>query len=102
MEKHGSAKQNEVQEALFKANFTDGIFLDVANLTSIGASCGLDGKEVERFLTDEGSLKKVREAVHQNYDVVNGGVPFFIINGKPAFSGAQDPSTFHRAFDTVL
>jgi len=101
LEKHGSAKQNEVQEELFRAYFTNGIYPDVPSLTSIGVSCGLDGKEVERVITDPGKLKNVQELVHRNYGVVDGGVPFFVINGQPAFSGAQDPSTFHQAFDML-
>jgi predicted DsbA family dithiol-disulfide isomerase len=30
------------------------------------------------------------------------GVPFFVINGVPAFSGAQHPETFVAAFRQVL
>jgi predicted DsbA family dithiol-disulfide isomerase len=30
------------------------------------------------------------------------GVPFFVINGTPAFSGAQRPETFVETFRQVL
>lgn len=102
LEKGGSEKQNEVQEALFKAYFTDGIYPDVDSVKSIGVSCGLDAYGVESALTDATTLKQVQQKVHQNYGVVDGGVPTFIINNQPAFSGAQDPATFHRAFDSML
>eukprot|EP00567_Pseudictyota_dubia_P015701 CAMPEP_0197456602 /NCGR_PEP_ID=MMETSP1175-20131217/43824_1 /TAXON_ID=1003142 /ORGANISM="Triceratium dubium, Strain CCMP147" /LENGTH=211 /DNA_ID=CAMNT_0042990723 /DNA_START=57 /DNA_END=692 /DNA_ORIENTATION=+ len=102
LEKAGHQKQNEVQEALFKGYFTDGVYPDVDGATSIGVSCGLDEQEVKAALTDEAGLKKVQETVYRNYNLVDGGVPFFIINGRGAFSGAQDPSTFHRVFDRLL
>lgn len=98
----GPEKQNEVQEALFKAYFTDGVYPDVKNLKSIGESCGLDGRELEAVLTDKSMLEKVQKKVYQNYSVVDGGVPTFIINGRRCFSGAQDPKTFHRVFDMLL
>lgn len=102
LEKHGREKQNEVQEALFQGYFTDGVYPDLSNVASIGVKCGLDGEEVERALKDEGLLKTVRDKVQQNYGEVDGGVPTFIINGRRAFSGAQDPEIFHQVFDTVL
>lgn len=102
LENHGPEKQNEVQEALFKGYFTDGVYPDVSNATAIAVSCGLDGEEVGRALVDEGRLRKVREAVRRNYDAVDGGVPTFVVNGRRVFSGAQDPSTFHRAFGMLL
>jgi len=102
LEKHGREKQNEVQEALFKAYFTDGVYPDPSNVTFIGVNCGLDGEKVQRALQDEGLLGKVRRKVQQNYEEVDGGVPTFIINGHRAFSGAQEPETFHQVFDTML
>jgi len=102
LEKYGSEKQNEVQEALFCGYFTDGIYPDVAGAASIAASCGLGEDEVKLALTDESLRTKVWNKVETNYHEVNGGVPTFIINGRRAFSGAQDPETFHKVFDKLI
>lgn len=101
LEKRGWKKQNQVQEALFQAYFTDGIFPDEPNLIKIAHS-----NEVEDFetaLRETSLLEDVRKNIQLNYSVNRGhGVPFFIVNGQAVFSGAQDPSTFHKAFDAVL
>jgi len=102
LEKYGREKQNEIQEALFQGYFTDGVFLDVAGVSSIAAGCGLDRVEIEVALKDDGLLRSVREKVQRNYREVDGGVPTFVINGHRAFSGAQDPESFHRVFDKLL
>ena len=102
LEKGGSQKQNDVQEALFRGYFTEGVYPDVTNLKAIGSSCGLDGNDVSEYLNDESNLKKVQQKVQQNYNIVDSGVPCFIINDRRAFSGAQDPSTFHQVFDMLL
>jgi len=101
LEKHGWKKQNEVQEALFQAYFTDGVFPDENNLISIANEHGVDSF---RFaVSDPSLLGHVRDNIKENYTVNHGhGVPFFIVNGKPAFAGAQDPSTFHQVFDAIL
>jgi len=102
LEKYGVEKQNEVQEALFRGYFTDGIYPDVAGAASIAASCGLDEDEVKLALTDVNLRSKVWKEVEKNYHKVDGGVPTFIINGRRAFSGAQDPETFHKVFDKLI
>jgi len=99
---YGSAKQNEVQEALFKSYFTDGNFPDLANLTTIGESCGCDGDRVREALSDKDFLKKVQSEIRRNSRAMNSGVPMFIFNGQPTFSGARDVATFHRVFDSIL
>lgn len=101
LERRGPTGQNEVQEALFRAYFTDGIYPDVEGATTVAVSCGMDGGEVAAALRDPARLKKVQEEVYRNYQAVEGGVPFFLFNGRPAFSGAQDPAMFHQVFDQL-
>jgi len=102
LDKHGSAKQNEVAERLFKMYYTDGIFPDAVNLATIGQECGLDKNEIEVALSDQENLGKVEAVIQRNTRQVRGGVPFFVFNGQPAFSGAQDPATFHEVFDQLF
>mmetsp|Transcript_1455 Transcript_1455/g.3083 ORF Transcript_1455/g.3083 Transcript_1455/m.3083 type:complete len:135 (+) Transcript_1455:514-918(+) len=102
LEEYGSEKQNEVQERLFKGYFTDGIYPDKNALTKMAEECGVDANGVKEALDDDGRRYKVTSAVQENAQDVVGGVPFFIINGRPAFSGARDASTFHQVFDMLL
>merc|ERR1712125_284423 len=48
------------------------------------------------------NLEKVLGSVRRNGRQVRSGVPMFVINGRAAFSGAQDPAAFHRVFDRIL
>merc|ERR1712136_496532 len=75
LESGGPQVQNQLQEVLFRHYFTDGKYPDVKNLFEA----------------------QVRREVSQVSGAVTG-VPYFIINGKPAFSGAQGPDVFARAF----
>lgn len=102
LEAHGAAKQNEVQEGIFKSYFTDGLYPDSSNLVTVGEKSGLEKIEVEAALRDADRMERVRWEIEQNSRQVRGGVPFFVFNGRPAFSGAQDPSTFHEIFDILL
>jgi predicted DsbA family dithiol-disulfide isomerase len=102
LEKYGWKKQNELQERMFKGYFTDGIYPDVNALAYMGRDCGLDEKEVREALADDGLRYKVTNMISQNNEAVLGGVPMFIMNGRPAFSGARDPSAFHVVFDVLL
>uniref|UniRef100_A0A7S0FTL9 DSBA-like thioredoxin domain-containing protein n=1 Tax=Minutocellus polymorphus TaxID=265543 RepID=A0A7S0FTL9_9STRA len=102
LEKYGWKKQNEVQEKMFKGYFTEGIYPDADALAYMARECGLDEKEVREALADDGLRHKVTNMVAENNEKVVGGVPMFVINGRPAFSGARDPSSFHMVFDVLL
>ncbi|XP_005093886.1 uncharacterized protein YwbO [Aplysia californica] len=99
--KDGGEKQNEVAEILFKRYFTDGDSLTKSQLLEIAAEVGFDTAEVEKFLDDPSNSASIRRQA-QNWSQ-NGvhGVPYFIINGKPAFSGAQDPNTFKKVIEKL-
>ena len=71
-------------------------------LTDVAAEVGLSREQTRRFLqSDEGRgevLAEEREARRRGLN----SVPFFILNGIPAFAGAQPPATFIEAFRQVL
>jgi len=105
----GWQKQNELQELLFNAYFTDGVFPDEAALVQLGTRVGLDAEAVSKAIsvanngTAEGSLvAQTTEEVRRNAQITRDhGVPFFIFNDQPTFSGAQDPSTFVEVFNEL-
>ena len=103
LDEHGPTMQNKMQERLFKAYFTDGIFPDKDNLARLLANeCGLDSNKAKEALEDDGRRYKVKGIISENSQRVTGGVPYFIINGRPVFSGARGPEVFHEVFNMLL
>jgi predicted DsbA family dithiol-disulfide isomerase len=92
--------QDAVVEALFLAYFTDGRDLsDRTTLTDVAAGAGIDRAEVEELLEGESGLDVVRVGEEQARRLGVSGVPFFVVNGRVALSGAQPPEMFLQAFD---
>jgi predicted DsbA family dithiol-disulfide isomerase len=92
--------QDAVVEALFLAYFTDGRDLsDRATLAAIAAETGLDRAEVDGLLAGDGGLDAVSAGEEQARRLGVSGVPFFVLNGRVAVSGAQPPELFRQAFE---
>mmetsp|Transcript_11840 Transcript_11840/g.13417 ORF Transcript_11840/g.13417 Transcript_11840/m.13417 type:complete len:161 (-) Transcript_11840:431-913(-) len=102
LQKYGSVKQNEIAERIFKMYFTDGIFPDAPNLSFVGQECGLEKSGIDSALNDPERIGEIKNTIRYNSGSVRSGVPFFVINGQPAFSGAQDPTAFHEVFNQIL
>jgi len=99
LEHAGPAKQNELQEVLFRHYFTDGLYPSGANLAAAAAEVGLDSAAALAFAQDEKNKSKVVEEARRNSRGGVSGVPFIRINGEDAFSGAQPPAAFLEAID---
>jgi predicted DsbA family dithiol-disulfide isomerase len=92
--------QDAVVEALFLAYFTDGRNLsDRATLAEVATGAGLDRAEVDELLACDTGLDAVRAGEEQARSLGVSSVPFFIVNGKVALSGAQPPELFRQAFE---
>jgi predicted DsbA family dithiol-disulfide isomerase len=92
--------QDAVVEALFQAYFTDGRNLsDRATLAEIASRAGLDRAEVDELLAGDQGLDVVRASEEQAHRLGVSGVPFFVVNGRVALSGAQPPDMFLQAFE---
>jgi predicted DsbA family dithiol-disulfide isomerase len=95
--------QDAVMEALFRAYFTDG--RDISNrqtLLAVVAEAGLDSRKTENVLNGDDGLEAIKEAGEQARRLRVEGVPFFIVNGKLALSGAQQPDAFLAAFRQAI
>ena len=88
-----------LQEVLFRHYFHDGLYPEGANLVAAAAEVGIDGEAARAFAeSDEAKAAAAAEAQEASMSGITG-VPFFFFNGKPGFSGAQDPATFLRALE---
>lgn len=92
--------QDAVVEALFLAYFTEGRDLsDRETLVEIAAAAGLDRAEVDGLLAGDGGLDAVRAGEDWARRLGVSGVPFFVVNGRIALSGAQPPEVLRQAFE---
>jgi len=84
--------QEAVVEDLFRAYFVEG--RDVGDgqvLAEVAAAAGIDKARVQSFLAGSEGAEEVSKAEITAQRGGLNGVPTFIINGQPAFSGALRP-----------
>lgn len=88
-------KGDPIEEALFKAHFTDG--KDIGNkeiLIELAKSAGLDNIEVSDMLNSDAFADAVRSDSKNGEALGLNGVPFFVLDNKYGISGAQPSETF--------
>lgn len=93
-------KQEDLLDALYAANFveTEPLFGDRARLVAVAVGAGLDELQVCAVLNDpEAYADDVRQDEQEAAALGVTGVPFFVIDGKYAVSGAQPTEVFERA-----
>ncbi len=99
-------RQDSAVESLFRGYFTEGA--DIGSMSVLGqlaGRAGLDVAAVESFLHSEDGTAEVKaeEAVGRRLGI--RAVPYFVLNGCSAISGAQPPDIFisaiQQARDTV-
>lgn len=96
----GKDVQDGVVEAMFRAYFSDGSDLsDRATLVAGAVEGGLNKGEVDDLLAGDRGAKEVREWEQKGQRLGISGVPFFVVNGAVALSGAQAPETFRAAIE---
>ncbi|HTN16178.1 MAG TPA: DsbA family oxidoreductase [Chitinophagaceae bacterium] len=92
--------QDAVEEALFRAHFTEGKDIsDRETLNAIGTACGLDAAAIETMLQSNAFTESVAQDIDEASQIGVGGVPFFVFNRKYAISGAQDTKVFSNTID---
>ena len=93
---HG--KQDDLAEALFHAYFSEGRDIgDGQTLVDIAAEIGLDRDEALQFLASDQGVEEVRAEEAAGHRLGIRGVPYFVLNGTHAISGAQPPDIFVSA-----
>lgn len=88
-----------VVDAVYKAYFADGRDIgDLDVLVAIAAEVGWQQPTLRQQLADGEGAAEVLADVQWAREQGITGVPFFIINGRYAFSGAQPPAAIQRVF----
>ncbi|MBE8715156.1 DsbA family oxidoreductase [Sphingobacterium hungaricum] len=98
-----SGKQNEAEELLFKAYFTEGKNIDdVEVLATMAEELGLNKEDLLKALAENTYADAVKEDILESQQIGVRGVPFFVFDRKYAISGAQEAQVFedtlHKTF----
>jgi predicted DsbA family dithiol-disulfide isomerase len=97
-----NGKQNEMEEALFKAYFSDGKNIDDAQtLMSIANDLNLDTRALAQTMGSNAFAEDVVADIEEAQQLGVRGVPFFVFNRKYAVSGAQDPDAFLQTLEAA-
>jgi predicted DsbA family dithiol-disulfide isomerase len=93
-------KQDEAEEKLFAAYFTEGKNTDEhAVLIQLGSEIGLDTAALKTALETRMYEEDVQMDIYEAQQVGARGVPFFVFNRKYAVSGAQEPPVFTQVLE---
>jgi predicted DsbA family dithiol-disulfide isomerase len=95
-------KQDDLAEGLFHAYFSEGRDIgDGRTLVDIAEEIGLDRDETRQFIASDQGVEVVREEEALGHGLGIQGVPYFVLNGTYAISGAQPPAIFVSALQKV-
>ncbi|RBW69185.1 DsbA family oxidoreductase [Bacillus taeanensis] len=95
-------KDAALTERLLKAYFTDSKHIgDHETLKELAIEAELDGEEAEGILKGSDYEEAVRADEAAARQIGVQGVPFFVLNGKYAISGAQPAEVFKSALQQV-
>ena len=87
---HERGKQDALKERYLRAYLSDGESIgDPETLVRLAAEVGLDAEEVRAVLASDAYADDVRADEDEASELGIRGVPFFIIGGRYAVSGAQ-------------
>ena len=93
-------RQADFKERLLTAYFEQGRHVGrVDELVELGTEIGLDAAWLRAALENGTYREAVQADIDQAREYGIGGVPFYVIDGRWAVSGAQSPEVFAGALD---
>ncbi len=99
----GFGRGAEMVEALFSAHFTDGRDIgDIGVLVAVALACGLDGDAARAFLASDAEVDLVHGENLRAHRLGINGVPCFVVSGRHAIAGAQEPEVIERLLDVAV
>ena len=95
---HERGVQDAVKERFLLAYMTEGALMsDAQTLVRLGAEAGLDAEEVRATLASDRYACEVRADEQDAKELDITGVPFFVVDGKYAISGAHPAAVLLKA-----
>ena len=95
-------RADTIVSALFSAHFTEGRDIgDIMVLGEIAEASGLDARAAEWFLTGDDEIDAVHGDNLRAHRLGINGVPCFVIAGRHAIAGAQEPEVIERLLDVA-
>jgi predicted DsbA family dithiol-disulfide isomerase len=95
-------RADELVEALFSAHFTDGEDIgDPNTLLGIAVACGLPASTTRNFLLGDQDVDAVHADNLRAHRLGINGVPCFVVAGRHAIAGAQEPEVIERLLDVA-
>ncbi|WP_201445559.1 DsbA family oxidoreductase [Belnapia sp. F-4-1] len=90
-------------EAIFEAYFTEGADIgDGHVLATLAGQQGLDAPLARRFLSTVAEVEAVHADNLRAHRLGINGVPCFVVAGRSAIAGAQEPEVLERLLDIAL
>ncbi|WP_328728201.1 DsbA family oxidoreductase [Falsiroseomonas algicola] len=100
-DRHGVAA--DAVDALFQAYFCEGQDIgDQGILASIGATLGMDEGATRRLLAGPAEVEAVHADNLRAHRLGINGVPCFVVQGRHAIAGAQEPEVIERLLDVAV
>jgi predicted DsbA family dithiol-disulfide isomerase len=94
--------QDQMEERLFKAYFTEGLMLtDTETLVKLASEVGIDADEARTVLASTAYADEVRADVQRARMFGIEGVPFFAIEEQYGISGAHPTEVFKEVLEKV-
>ena len=98
----GQDRQLSMVDALQRAHFTEGVDIGShAALAGVAGSIGLDVSAALAYLDSTGGADSVRADIAVANELGISSVPTFVIDGKYALQGAQEPETMRTALEEI-
>jgi predicted DsbA family dithiol-disulfide isomerase len=92
--------EGAAKERLMRAYFTDGLAVgDPSVLVQLGEEIGIPGATVHDMLASDLHSEEVRADEKLAHELGISGVPFFVLGGRLAVSGAQPAAVLGAAFE---
>lgn len=92
----------ELVDALYRAHFTDGVNVGSRDaLATLAAEVGLDAAEARSFLDSDERVAELSDELAAARQIGVTSVPTFVLAGKYAVTGAQEPETLLAALTEV-
>jgi predicted DsbA family dithiol-disulfide isomerase len=90
--------QPALLDVLHRLHFEEGASIgDPLVLAQAAAEAGMDRAEALDLLESGAGLLELQAALRESHHLVQGGVPFFVFDGRYALSGAQPPEVLLQA-----